>query len=266
MRIPFYQVDAFTSDLFSGNPAGICLLDEWLDDRQLQAISAENNLPETAFLLRCDKGFEIRWFTPLTEVALCGHATLASAFIIFNLLNWPGDLIKFITRESGELTVTRKGRLLEMDFPARPISIKNPPERLSTALNKTPQEIFGSVDDLLVVFENENDVLELKPDLAILANLEERGVITTAPGSRCDFVSRFFAPKVGIPEDPVTGSAHCVLVPYWSKRLGKTHLHARQVSKRGGELFCEDRGNRVIIAGEAILYLKGTIQFDKISQ
>lgn len=258
MKIPLYQVDAFTSEVFKGNPAAVCILNEWLDDARLQAISAENNLSETAFLVKNEEGFEIRWFTPLTEVSLCGHATLASAFVVFNYLDWPETSVRFQTRQRGMLTVTRKEGLLEMDFPAMAPAPRETPEGLADALGHPPLEVLGVERQLLAVFADERTVRELKPDFNLLAQYEF-GTITTAPGESCDFVSRYFAPNVGIPEDPVTGSAHCVLVPYWSQRLGKEQLHVRQVSKRGGELFCEDCGERVTIAGRAVLYLEGTI-------
>jgi PhzF family phenazine biosynthesis protein len=258
MRIPLYQVDAFTSEVFKGNPAAVCLLDDWPDDVRLQAIATENNLSETAFLLKSDEGFEIRWFTPLTEVPLCGHATLASAFVVFNFLQWPENIIGFKTRQRGILTVTQKERLLEMDFPAMTPTPKQTPAGLADALGHPPLEVFGAERQLLAVFADERTVSELQPDFGMLTRYG-LGTIVTAPGNQSDFVSRYFAPNVGIPEDPVTGSAHCVLVPYWSQRLGKKRLHARQVSKRGGELFCEDRGERVTIAGKAVLYLEGMI-------
>lgn len=259
MKIPIYQVDAFTSRLFSGNPAAVCVLDEWLDDARLQAVAAENNLSETAFILERDSGFQIRWFTPMTEVALCGHATLASAFVIFNCLEWPGNSIRFETLRSGVLSVTRNDDLLEMDFPSRPPSTQSAPQRLGDALNHSPLEVLGTTEDLLVVLEGELAVRELKPDFPLLKEIEQRATIVSAEGDQCDFVSRFFAPHVGIQEDPVTGSAHCVLTPYWAKRLHRRKLHALQVSTRGGELFCEDRGDRVAIAGRAVLYLEGTV-------
>ncbi|MFC2069566.1 PhzF family phenazine biosynthesis protein [Chloroflexota bacterium] len=259
MKIPIYQVDAFTSELFSGNPAAVCILDEWLDDERLQAIAAENNLSETAFLLQRNGEFEIRWFTPVTEVSLCGHATLASAFVVFNYMEWSEDIIHFQSLKSGTLTVTRNKELLEMDFPAKPPSKQAAPERLSDIFNHSPLEVLGVGEYLLVVFEDEHIVRELKPDFPLLMQIEQRATIVSAPGDECDFVSRFFAPRVGIPEDPVTGSAHCILIPYWASRLSKRKLHAIQVSKRGGELFCEDRGDRVTIAGKAALYLEGKI-------
>jgi len=259
MKIPIYQVDAFTSEIFFGNPAAVCLLDMWIDDRKLQSIAAENNLSETAFLVRNNNGFDLRWFTPVTEVALCGHATLASAFILLACREWPSDTIRFQTRKSGQLVVTRRDDLLEMDFPARPVFVRTPPAGLNEALRVTPQEIFGSAEDLLVVLDNEKTVREVEPDFVALERVRCRGTIITARGDRSDFVSRFFAPRVGIPEDPVTGSAHCVLIPYWAGILDKNVLHAFQVSRRGGELFCTNAGARVRISGKAALYLEGTI-------
>jgi PhzF family phenazine biosynthesis protein len=259
MQIPTYQLDAFTSELFTGNPAAVCILDEWLDDRLLQALAAENNHSETAFLLKRDGGFEIRWFTTQTEVPLCGHATLASSFVIFNLLKWPEDVIRFQTRRSGLLSVRRNGELIEMDFPAQPPSWQPVPAGLAQALHHSPLEVLGTAGNLLVVLEDEKTVRELEPDYSLLMAIDKQGTIVTAKGDRCDFVSRYFAPRIGVPEDPVTGSAHCLLVPYWSKALGKKQLHARQVSKRGGELFCRDRGERMTIAGKAVLYLEGKI-------
>jgi PhzF family phenazine biosynthesis protein len=259
MKIPIYQVDAFASEVFSGNPAAVCLLDSWIEEGLLQSIAAENNLSETAFLVRNQAGFDLRWFTPTTEVALCGHATLASAFVLFSYQNWPAEEIRFMTRKSGTLVVAKRDDLLEMDFPSRPAHSRTPPVGLKEALHVSPIAVLGSVEDILVVLESERAVREIEPDFAGLMRVECRGTIVTARGSRSDFVSRFFAPRVGVPEDPVTGSAHCVLVPYWANELGKTNLHAFQVSKRGGELFCGDAGERVKISGKAVLYLEGTI-------
>ena len=258
-KIPIYQVDAFTSEVFSGNPAAVCLLEEWSADKAMQSIAAENNLSETAFLVRENDIFELRWFTPVTEVALCGHATLASAFVIFHEQNWPEKTIRFQTRKSGQLVVTGKDDLLVMDFPARPVQERVNPPGLTEALGISPIDIFNSEEDLLVVLENEQSVRSVQPDFAALNQAEARGVIVTAPGDQCDFVSRFFAPRVGVNEDPVTGSAHTVLTPYWSEVLGKIDLHAFQISKRGGELFCQLAGDRVMISGRAVLYLAGTI-------
>ena len=259
MRIPLYQVDAFASQVFAGNPAAVCLLDRWVDDSILQAVAAENNLSETAFLVRNNEGFDLRWFTPVTEVALCGHATLASAFVLFTYQKWPGEHIRFQTRKSGVLVVTKRDDLLEMDFPAKPAYVQAPTAGLNEALRVTPQEVLASAEDLLVVLDSEKTVKSVQPDFFALERVACRGIIITARGDRSDFVSRFFAPRVGIPEDPVTGSAHCVLIPYWAGVLRKDDLHAFQVSKRGGELFCKQAGERVKISGKAVLYMEGTI-------
>lgn len=259
MKIPLYQVDAFTAKIFSGNPAAVCLLEAWIEDQQMQSIAMENNLSETAFLVPTGDGFELRWFTPTTEVALCGHATLASAFVLFQCRNWPAKEIRFQTRMSGQLIVSRRGDLLEMDFPARPPHERTAPAGLGDALGVSPVAVLGSAEDILVVVESEKVVREAKPDYRALEQVECRGTIVTARGSRSDFVSRFFAPRVGVSEDPVTGSSHCVLIPYWAKVLGKKDLHALQLSTRGGELFCVDAEERVKISGRAVLYLEGMI-------
>ena len=259
MKIPLYQVDAFTSQIFSGNPAAVCMLDSWIEDRQLQSIAMENNLSETAFLVRNDEGFDLRWFTPITEVALCGHATLASAFVLFNHKNWTAKEIRFRTRRSGQLIVSRQNDILEMDFPSRPPHDRTAPAGIAEALGVSPVAVLGSAEDILVLLDSEKAVQEVKPDFRALEQVECRGTIVTARGSRSDFVSRFFAPRVGVPEDPVTGSAHCVLIPYWANVLHRKDLHARQLSKRGGELFCVDSGERVKISGRVVLYLEGTI-------
>lgn len=259
MNIPIFQVDAFTSRIFSGNPAAVCILDNWLDDHVLQCIAAENNLPETAFIVENNNAYELRWFTPTTEVTLCGHATLAGAHVLFHILDHPGKTIHFQTRHRGRLSVTRKKDLLEMDFPALAIRKQAPPEGLEQSLGIRTELVFDSDEDLLVVLNSEDAVRNVNPDFALLGRVDCRGVIITARGEKCDFVSRFFGPKVGINEDPVTGSAHCVLTPYWADKLNKTSLHALQVSKRGGELYCEHLGQRVKIAGRAALYLQGVI-------
>ena len=259
MNIPLYQVDAFTAEIFSGNPAAVCLLDAWIEDRQMQSIARENSLSETAFLVRNGEGFELRWFTPKTEVALCGHATLASAFVLFTCRNWPAKEIRFQTRKSGQLIVSRHDDLLEMDFPARPPHERTPPAGITEALGVSPVAVLGSAEDILVLLESEEAVRNVNPDFRSLERVECRGAIVTARGSRSDFVSRFFAPRVGVAEDPVTGSAHCVLIPYWAGVLRKKQLHALQVSQRGGELFCVDAGERVKISGRAVLYLEGMI-------
>jgi PhzF family phenazine biosynthesis protein len=257
MQIPIYQVDAFSNRVFSGNPAAVCPLGQWLPDAQLQAIAMENNLSETAFFVRNGDRFDLRWMTPETEVDLCGHATLASAFVIFQYLDPVRASVAFDTK-SGELMVTRRGDLLAMDFPSRPPQPVTPHVKLCEALGARPRQILAA-RDYLVVYDTEDEVRSLKPDMEKLAAIDRFAVIVTAPGKSADFVSRFFAPAQGVPEDPVTGSAHCTLIPYWSSRLAKKELHALQVSRRGGELWCEDRGDRVTIAGHAVLYMQGRI-------
>lgn len=257
MRISIYHVDAFTTKIFKGNPAAVCPLESWLPDHTLQSIAFENNLAETAFFIGWSGEYEIRWFTPATEVDLCGHATLAAAHVIFD--SDPGlEEIKFRSK-GGPLKVKKDGQRLCLDFPAREPSPCPIPPGLELALGRKPKEVLAS-RDYLAVYESEDEVRSLRPDMIRLAALDRFGIIVTAPGRSSDFVSRFFAPAQGIPEDPVTGSAHCTLVPYWKKRLGKDHLHAFQVSFRGGELFCGYRGDRVLIAGQAVKYLEGTIE------
>jgi PhzF family phenazine biosynthesis protein len=257
MRVPIFQIDAFTSRLFAGNPAAVCPLETWPEEGILQAMAAENNLSETAYFVRRGERFDLRWFTPTVEVDLCGHATLASAFVILNCLDAAPDAAVFDTR-SGELIVRREGDLLSMDFPARPPEACQMPPLLAEALGRRPAATLAS-RDLMALFETEEEVRALRPNMDLLAQVDTFAVIATAPGREADFVSRFFAPRGGVPEDPVTGSAHCTLVPYWSQRLGQSSLYARQVSARGGELWCEDRGARVTLKGRAVLYLKGEI-------
>lgn len=258
MRLPLYHIDAFTSRVFGGNPAGVVPLSSWLDDATLQAIAAENNLSETAFFVGGSGRYAIRWLTPKTEVDLCGHATLASAFVIFAKLEPSLTAVEFSSK-SGTLRVTREGDLLALDLPARPARPVDLTGALQAALGARPREVWAA-RDLMAVYETEDDVRDLKPDLPLLSAFDSFAVLVTAPGRQADFVSRFFAPRQGVPEDPVTGSAHCTLVPYWARRLGKSKLHALQVSARGGELFCEDRGDRVSIGGRAVLYLEGTLE------
>ncbi|HEX5104458.1 MAG TPA: PhzF family phenazine biosynthesis protein [Pirellulaceae bacterium] len=258
MLIPYYQVDAFASRVFGGNPAGVCLLADWLPDDVLEAIAAENNLAETAFVVQRAGRYDLRWCTPTMEVDLCGHATLAPAHVLFEHLGYQGETIRFDTR-SGELTVTREGDLLVLDFPARPAAECPAPPELLAGLGRQPIYV-GKARDYLAVFETEQEVAGLRPDFVALAKLDSLGIIATAPGATCDFVSRFFAPQAGIPEDPVTGSAHSTLIPYWSQRVGKKKLHARQISTRGGELFCDDRGPRVGIGGRAVTYSTGFVR------
>jgi predicted PhzF superfamily epimerase YddE/YHI9 len=257
MNIPYYHVDAFTGRLFSGNPAGVCLLGGWLPDAAMQSIGAENNLAETAFVVRRESTFDLRWFTPTIEVDLCGHATLASAHVIFQHLGYRPSAIRFQTR-SGELTVTRNEDLLVLDFPSRPAAACAAPPELIEGLGAPPR-FTAKARDYLAVFDSEETVRNLKPDMALLGRLDALGIIVTAPGEPGDFVSRFFAPSVGIPEDPVTGAAHCTLIPYWAERLKRDKLRAIQLSARRGELFCENRGERVYIAGRAVTYLSGFI-------
>ncbi len=273
MTVPIYQVDAFTAKRFGGNPAAVVPLDEWLPDDTLQAIAAENNLAETAFYVPVNAAnrapqtpntqrptpspaFHLRWFTPKVEVALCGHATLATAFVLFRLLNWPGERVTFAS-QSGPLSVTDDGRLLTLDFPVLEPERIATPKFVAESLAVAPLETWLN-HDVLVLLGTEPEVRAIEPKLDPLLQLP-RGLIVTAPGDEADFVSRFFAPAAGIPEDPVTGSAHCLLTPFWEGRLGRSRLHARQVSARGGELWCERVGERVLISGEAALYLEGSI-------
>jgi PhzF family phenazine biosynthesis protein len=256
-----YQIDAFSGRVFGGNPAAVCPLDAWLPDATMQAIATENNLSETAFFVPRGEDFALRWFTPATEVDLCGHATLATGALILRKLAPFRERVRFHTR-SGVLEVGSEGELLVMDFPAWPAGPTGADEReaVAAALGATPTEVHAATRDYLAVFDDEAMVRDLAPDSARLAALPRHGMIATAPGGEVDFVSRFFAPAVGIDEDPVTGSAHCTLTPYWSARLGKKELAARQISARGGELICVDTGERVIIKGRAAFYLEGTIQ------
>ena len=258
MKIDLYQVDAFTNKAFGGNPAAVCPLKEWLADKTMQAIAMENNLSETAFIVpEEDNTYGIRWFTPTVEVDLCGHATLGSAYVVFHYLHPDWDKITFNSR-SGPLHVTRQDKLLTLNFPAIAAEKVNSAENWEALLGVKAIEVYKG-KDCLVLLENEEAVANVKPDMTEIAKLETRAVIVTAPGNTVDFVSRFFAPKVGVPEDPVTGSAHSMLIPFWANRLGKMQLVANQLSTRGGELFCELRQDRVMIGGQAVLYMKGEI-------
>lgn len=258
MKIPCYQVDAFASEVFHGNPAAVCPLEAWLPDVTLQNIAAENNLSESAFFVARGSDFDLRWFTPTTEVDLCGHATLAAAFVLFAERGFASNTVPFHSR-SGRLTVERAGDLLTLDFPSRPATACTAPDALIRGLRAKPRAALKA-RDYLAVFANATEVRSLQPDFALLRSLDCLGIIATAPGNDCDFVSRFFAPAAGINEDPVTGSAHCTLIPYWSQRLGKPTLLARQVSPRGGELHCRDAGDRIFIGGRATMYRRGEIQ------
>jgi predicted PhzF superfamily epimerase YddE/YHI9 len=260
MRLPIYQVDAFTGRLFGGNPAAIVPLEQWLPDATLQAIAAENNLAETAFFVPEGLAYALRWFTPTVEVELCGHATLASAFVIFRFLDARRQQVDFRTLKAATLSVKRQGDALVMDFPAWPPERCPLPPELPAALGGKPKELLRHRQRYLAVFEEAGAVAALAPDFRELRRQGYGDLIATAPGSDgVDFVSRFFAPAHGIDEDPVTGSAHCVLTPYWAKRLGKARLEARQISARGGALTCALAGERVILAGRCVLYLEGTI-------
>lgn len=258
MQLPIYQIDAFASGVFAGNPAAVCPLDEWLPDATMQSIALENNLSETAFFVREDDGYRIRWFTPTVEVDLCGHATLASAYLFLTRLQPGADDVRFQSR-SGELRVTRDGDMLTLDFPAQPPVPVERPDGLDTALSAIPADVLKAGTRYFAVYDNAARIKALTPDFSAVAQLGSGSVIVTAPGETHDFVSRFFAPGHGIPEDPVTGSAHTALTPYWAARLGKTTLSAAQLSARGGELTCTMAGDRVKIAGHAVLYMEGTI-------
>jgi len=262
MKIPIYRIDAFTNRPLSGNPAAVCPLEEWLPDATMQAIASKNNLSETAFFVATDDGFHIRWFTPLSEVSLCGHATLASAWCVFNELGYDKDEIIFRS-ESGPLRVIQNNGLITLNFPADPPVACEAPQALSGAFKATPLECLKAMDYMLV-FADEADVAGAEPDLELLKKPDLRGVIITAPSEKYDFVCRFFAPKIGIDEDPVTGSAFTELTPYWADKIGKKTLRARQLSARGGEVFCELKGRRILISGRAVKYSKGMIDTEKI--
>ncbi|MCL4692563.1 MAG: PhzF family phenazine biosynthesis protein [Candidatus Hydrogenedentes bacterium] len=257
MEIPVYQVDAFTSVPFRGNPAAICPLDEWIDDNLLQRVAAENNLSETAYFVKTGNGYELRWFTPTTEVDLCGHATLASAHVLFSELGHRSPEIAFDTK-SGRLVVKQADGRYEMDFPSRKAAPIAAPTEVLQAVGVDAEEVLA-FRNLVMIVTSEDQVRAAKPDFGLLKRQDIFAAMVTAKGSDCDFVSRFFAPAQGIDEDPVTGAAHCTLTPYWAEKLGKTSLFARQVSNRGGEIWCEDRGERVMLSGAAVTVLKGTI-------
>jgi PhzF family phenazine biosynthesis protein len=258
MLLPFFQVDAFTDRLFGGNPAGVCPLEKWLADDTMQKIAMENNLSETAFFVKEGDDYRIRWFTPKVEVNLCGHATLASAHVLYNHLGYSEDRISFQSR-SGLLNVTREGELLILDFPANVPQRSALPEDFVQALNITPIQCHRGKEDYLLLYKSQQEIEALMPDFRRLEKTDARAVIVTAPGDKCDFVSRFFGPRVGVDEDPVTGSAHTVLIPFWAAKLGKNEMNARQLSRRGGLIFCRLKGDRVDIGGKAVTYLRGEI-------
>ncbi|MES2679421.1 MAG: PhzF family phenazine biosynthesis protein [Bacteroidota bacterium] len=262
-KIKIYQIDAFTDHLFSGNPAAVCVLDHWLSDGLMQSIANENNLAETAFVIPKGNDFEIRWFTPTTEVDLCGHATLASGFVLFNLLGYPETLIRFYSPRSGLLTVKKSGDMLYLDFPTDTLELLSGMEQVMEACTGIkPSEVYKGKTDYISVIGSESALKNLQPNLNEIAKLKGRGLIVTAKGDQVDFVSRFFAPQSGIAEDPVTGSAHTSLSPLWAKKLGKTTFVAKQLSERGGQLTCEFNEDRCLIGGKARLYLTGEIYLD----
>ncbi|MFN3848014.1 MAG: PhzF family phenazine biosynthesis protein [Spirosomataceae bacterium] len=260
MTLSIYQVDAFTDKLFGGNPAAVVPLKEWLSDEKLQKIASENNLSETAYYVKTENGFHIRWFTPAVEVALCGHATLATAFVIFKIEKYNKDIIEFESK-SGILKVRKDGNWLELDFPVQQTNPADAPEGLIEGIGKKPIEIYRATDDYMLVYKSQKDIEEISPDFGLLKKVKARGIIVTAKArsKKVDFVSRFFAPGSGIDEDPVTGSAHTKLVPYWADKLDKTELVANQIHERLGYLKCTLAGNRVLMAGKGKLYLKGKI-------
>ncbi|WP_224491144.1 PhzF family phenazine biosynthesis protein [Robertkochia flava] len=259
MEIKIYQADAFAKKAFSGNPAAVCPLEHWLEDDLMQAIAAENNLSETAFYVRAEDHYELRWFTPTTEVDLCGHATLATAFVLFKEEGHHGDLIRFHSPRSGELLVEKKGALLSLNFPSDPVRAIALSSQMKAGFNIEPAGAFRGKTDIMLVYHSEEDIRNLKPNFEEIRKLDARGIIVTAEGTETDFVSRFFAPQSGVDEDPVTGSAHTTLTPYWSRIFDKKEMSALQLSHRKGFLQCEDHGERVIISGEARLYMKGHI-------
>ncbi|MEI6455106.1 MAG: PhzF family phenazine biosynthesis protein [bacterium] len=258
MKIQIYQVDAFTDHLFGGNPAAVCPLETWLSDVLMQQIAGENNLAETAFFVRKNGDYHIRWFTPALEVDLCGHATLASAHVLYNHLGFTGKEIRFDSR-SGWLTVKKEGGLLTLDFPADIFSVADPPALLISSLGMEPLEVYKGKTDWMVLLENQQAVENITPDLGMMSRVPGRGVIVTSRGEKADFVSRFFGPQSGVPEDPVTGSAHTTLAPFWGERLGKSSMEALQVSQRRGQLHCTVKGDRVEISGEARTFFTGEI-------
>lgn len=261
MRIPLFQVDAFANRPFRGNPAAVCPLSVWLDDQTMRKVAAEKNVSATAFFVPGKDAYEIRWFTPVCEVRLCGHATLASAFVLLTILQPELPEVRFATRSAGVLRVWRDGALFSMDWPAIPTkTCDEPPPRLIRALPASrPVDILEANSTYFAVYESEATVQSFRPDFALLEQLHPYALAITAPGGTADFVSRYFAPTYGVPEDPATGSAQCVLVPYWSKRLNKEHLQARQLSERGGDFYCEMAGDRVIINGRAVLTMQATL-------
>lgn len=258
MNLKFYQVDAFTSKVFGGNPAAVVPLENWIGDELMQNIAMENNLSETAFFVMVNSHYHIRWFTPVNEVDLCGHATLASSFVIFNFIEKKSNQIKFISK-SGELIVTKEDDLISLNFPSNPPNKIVSSQLIENAFQQKPIEVLQGGNYTLIIFDNENFIRNYEPKIELIKKIDPHGVIISSKGNEADFVSRMFAPNEGIDEDPVTGSSHTVLIPYWTEKLGKKIFRALQVSKRGGELFCENLGNRVKISGKAVLYATGDL-------
>lgn len=261
MQYTIFQIDAFTDKVFEGNPAAVVPMDEWLPDEVMQKIALENNLSETAFFVPSGNGYHIRWFTPATEVNLCGHATLASAHVLFNILDFNEKEIRFESK-TGELKVKKEGDLIVLDFPTSSLKEIDFPANAEQAFGKMPVKCLKGREDMMFVFTHEDDIQNLEPDFEYMKTLDARGIIATASSAKYDFVSRFFAPIEGIDEDPVTGSAHTMLIPYWAVELDKNEMIARQISARGGTLYCKHFGERVKIAGKAVTYLTGNIIID----
>jgi len=263
MELKIFQVDSFTDRVFKGNPAGVIVLNSWIDDHIMQNVAQENNFSETAFAVEKSNNFyEIRWFTPTLEVDLCGHATLAAARVIFDHYNVHGNELEFYSPKAGPLKVTLSENDLTLDFPVDQPSKESPPNGLYEAIGEAPEECLKGKSDYLLVFKDQATVERLEPNFYLLRYIQARGIICTAPGDDCDFVSRFFAPASGVNEDPVTGSAHTTLTPYWSSKLGKVKMEAKQVSKREGFLTCELKGESVLITGKAVIYFEGLINFE----
>ncbi len=261
MKQKIYQIDAFTDKVFGGNPAAVCILDSWLDSKLMQSIAAENNLAETAFVVQKNSVFELRWFTPETEVDLCGHATLATAYVLFNYHGYNENTIQFYSPRSGNLFVEKMSNgFMTMDFPTDETASLRSIAEINEAIGLTPIKTIKGKTDYLLIYNSQHEIEAIAPNFYLLDKLDCRGVIVSAPGDEVDFVSRFFAPQCGIPEDPVTGSAHTTLTPYWAKVLGKTKMTAKQLSTRGGDIICEYLGKRVKISGKAVPYLIGEIE------
>lgn len=261
MKLTIYQIDAFADQVFKGNPAAVCILEAWLDSELMQKIAQENNLAETAFVVQKNSVFELRWFTPEIEVDLCGHATLATAYVLFNYHGVPENTIQFYSPKSGQLTVQRQSNgMMTMDFPADETAFIRSITEINNAIGLTPLKTIKGKTDYLLIYSSQAEIEAIAPNFHLLDQLDCRGVIVSAPGTQVDFVSRFFAPQCGIPEDPVTGSAHTTLTPYWALTLGKTKMRAKQLSQRGGDLICEYLDDRVKISGKAAPYLVGEIE------